>query len=155
MLLHYQNLLKPLQMGSGIFSTDIRSALYKGCIHLASQSNLPSIEWNHHQIAKNCVHGVKHLKGSTSNIERYSQRPLSWLHLYGITAPSTVNPEKSSSNSHAFCSWSQTPSRQYQQYWEIFAVPSITVAFLWDYSAIYRHGVKHLQGSTSNIHKYS
>ena len=34
--------------------------------------------------------GVKHFQGSTSNIHRYSQRPLSRLHLYGITAPSTV-----------------------------------------------------------------
>ena len=124
-----------------------------------------------------CVHRVKHLQGSTSNIHKYSRRPLSWLHLSGYAAPSTVNPVKSLSNSHAFgfidsntfkavptilrdircalyssCinlalqhhqpSWGQTPSRQYQQYRQIFAAPSITVALILPHKAIYRQSSK-------------
>ena len=88
-------------------------------------------------------------------LHRYSQSPLSRLHSSCLTEPSTVTPVKSSSYIHALCSWSQTPYRQYQQYSQIFTAPSITVALILPHSAIYRHGVKHLQGSTSNIKRYS
>ena len=70
--------------------TNNHSALYHGWINLALQRHLPSIQRNHLRIAMHFVLGVKHLQGSTSNIERYSQCPLSRLHFYGITAPSTV-----------------------------------------------------------------
>ena len=40
---------------------------------------------------------------------------------------------------HALCSWSLTPSRQYQQCSMIFAAPSIEVAFNILLSAIYRY----------------
>ena len=59
---------------------DIHRALYHGCINLASQNHLPSLQCNHLLVAMHCFQGVKHLKGSTSNIDRYSQRPLSRLH---------------------------------------------------------------------------
>ena len=121
---------------------DIHRALHHGCINLASQSHLPSLKCNHHLIAMYWFQGVKHLQGSTSNIDRYSQRPLSRLHKSCLTAPSNVTPVKSSSNSHALCSWSQTPSRHYQQYSQIFAATSITVVLILPHSAIYRQSSK-------------
>ena len=89
-----------------------------------------------------CVYGVKHFQGLNSNIERYSQCPLSRLLECCLAAPSTVTPVKSLFNSHALCSWSQTFSRQYQQYSQTFAAPSNTVALILPHSAVYRHSSK-------------
>ena len=73
------------------------------------------------------------LQSGCLNIQGFRQRQ-SWL-----IAPSTVTPVKSLINEHALCSWSQKPSRQYQQCSMIFAIKRNRECLDWSYIEVTRH----------------
>ena len=112
---------------------DISRALYLGSIEFPPQRHLPVSEDNIR------VYGVMHRQGVTRNIHIYFQSPPSRLHPYTDGAPSTDVRLRSLSNELALDIWSHMSSMRRQKYSQIFAAPSIVVAFMLFQRAIYRY----------------
>ena len=116
-----------------VMFNDICRALHWGSIEFPAQRHLTVSERNI------WVFGVMHRQGVTRNVHIYFQSPPSRLYPCSDGAPSTDDRLRSLSNGLALDIWSLMSSRQYQQYSQIFAAPSITVALILLHSAIFRH----------------